>query len=141
VSRRRAAIPIFSCVLLLSACASLPKKALLPVPPEQVGQWKRATMDTPAEPELAPEVRNLKPTKWVRSVFTRRESTIVLTGFAMPTEASAFEAEQRHPKGSGTVVFRQGAVFATCSSQTEPTAIVLEFVKELEPVWLGAQKP
>jgi hypothetical protein len=127
--------------LMAAGCASLPKKALLPVPPETVGAWKRATVDTPPESELAPEARSLKPTKWVRAVYTQRESAIVLTGYAMPTEASAFEAEQKHPKGSGTAVFRRGAVFASCSSQVEPTAAVLEFITQLEPAWLGAEKP
>lgn len=118
-----------------AACSRLPKRVLVPVPPEQVGQWRRSAMETPDPAGAAPEAARLKPEQWVRAAYVNGQRSIGVSAFAFSNDASAFELQQRWNRGGGDVTYQSKSVFVVCSSPTEPTAALIEFVKLLEKTW------
>jgi hypothetical protein len=119
----------------LAACSRLPKRVLVPLPPETVGEWRRSAMETP-DPSHAPaEAARLKPEQWIRAAYVSGQRSIGVAAFAFSTDASAFELQQRWNRGGGDVTFQRKSVFVVCSSQTEPAAALIEFVRLLEKTW------
>lgn len=118
-----------------AACSRLPKRVLVPVPPEAVGDWRRSAMETP-DPSGAPaEAARLKPEQWIRAAYVNGQRSIGVSAFAYSTDASAFELQQRWRRGGGDVTYQRKSVFVVCNSPTEPNASLIEFVKLLEKTW------
>ncbi len=118
-----------------AGCSRLPRKVLVPVPPDSVGEWRRAAMDTP-EPAGAPEpAAGLRPAQWIRATFANGQRLIGVSAFAFTTEAAAFELQQKWNRGSGDVTYQKKSVLVVCKSETEGVRELLAFVKRLESSW------
>ncbi|MGJ5818464.1 hypothetical protein [Paludibaculum fermentans] len=123
--------------LLLGACASLPHKPLIPVPPLALGaDWKRTGVETPAVAGVPASLQALKPVQWVRTSYRQLDRMVLVQVFGMSTEASAFEARQKWRNEGNSTVFHKGNLFVVCSSETESMSILLEFTKLVENEWL-----
>ena len=127
--------------LALAGCSGLPRRSLIPVPPESFGGWSRAGMETPPVDQAPEAIRALKPVQWIRMSYRNpyAGSSVLVEAFGMPTDASAFEAQQKWRNEPGTVSFRKGNVFAVCSSPTDTTQSLIAFSKRLESAWLPSK--
>jgi len=131
-------LSFFAFSLALAGCGALPHRPLIPVPPAAFEGWARAGLDTPSLDQAPEAIRALKPVQWVRTSYRNKDSrsSVLVEAFGMPTDSSAFEAQQKWHNEPGTVSFRHGNVFAVCSSPTETTQSLVAFSKKLETAWL-----
>jgi hypothetical protein len=131
-------VSLLAVSLALAGCSGLPHRPLIPVPPASFENWVRAGLDTPPVDQAPESIRALKPVQWVRTSYknTYAGSSVLVEAFGMPTDSSAFEAQQKWRNEPGTVSFRKGNVFAVCSSPTETTQSLILFSQKLEIAWL-----
>lgn len=124
--------------LALAGCSGLPHRPLIPVPPASFEGWTRVGLETPPLDQAPEAIRALKPAQWVRTSYKQKDSggSVLVEAFGMPTDASAFEAQQKWRNEPGTVSFRKGNVFSVCSSATETTQALILFSQKLETAWL-----
>ena len=92
-------------------------------------------METPDAAGAPPDAARLKPEQWVRAAYVNRQRSIGVSAFAFSSDASAFELQQRWNRGGGDVTYQSKQVFVVCNSPTEPTAALIEFVRQLEKTW------
>ncbi|MBI5280359.1 MAG: hypothetical protein HY858_01665 [Candidatus Solibacter usitatus] len=124
----------------LASCGGLPRRALIPVPPETLdGGWKRIGLETPPLERAPEELRALKPRRWVRTSYTRPGAIVRVDFYAMGSQASAFEARQKWRNEPGAITLQEGNVLAVCSSETEPLKQLIEFARKLENAWPPAR--
>ena len=135
-------LSLFVWSLALAGCSTLPRRPLIPVPPDGFENWARAGLDTPPVDQAPSAISVLKPVQWVRTSYKNRDShgSVLVEAFGMPTDSSAFEAQQKWRNEPGTVSFRKGNVFAVCSSPTETTQSLIAFSKKLEAAWLPSKQ-
>jgi hypothetical protein len=127
--------------LSLAGCSGLSRQASMPVPPDKLeGGWARTGLESPPLDQAPEALRSLKPTEWARVGYQRAwsGSVVLVDGYAMQSESSAFEAQQKWRNEPGTVAFRKGRVFVVLASSTESTQALVDFSKRLEREWLGA---
>lgn len=138
----RGAIAGFSLLLLwLGGCSRLPERALIPVPPATLGAgWQRITMDTPPVAEAPEPLRALKPAQRVRASYRKDGITIGVEVYAMPSQASAFEAQQKWRNEDGTLAFQSGNLFSVCTAAGVEQAALIAFSRTLEEAWLGGRR-
>ena len=138
----RSALPaVAAFALLLGACSRLPERALIPVPPSTLaGGWQRVTLDTPPAAAAPEPLEALKPAQRVRASYRLRGSTIFVDAYAMPSQASAFEAQQKWRNEAGALAFHRSNVFIVCASEGAEQAALSAFSKTLEEAWLGGRK-
>ncbi|MBE0657243.1 MAG: hypothetical protein IH602_06105 [Bryobacteraceae bacterium] len=118
-----------------AACSRLPKRVLVPVPPEAVGEWRRSAMETHDPAGAPPDAARLKPEQWVRAAYVNGQRSIGVSAFGFSSDASAFELQQRWNRGGGDVTYQRKSIFVVCNSPTEPTAALIEFIRMLEKSW------
>mgnify|MGYP000906775260 CR=1 FL=1 len=139
--RSRACLFVAAWLLFLAACSHLPERALIPVPPVTLsGGWQRVTLDTPAAGEAPPVLRALKPSQRVRASYRGASITIGVDAYALPSQASAFEAQQQWRKEEGTLGFQSGNLFVVLSSQGAAQDRLIAFSRTLEEEWLGGRR-
>jgi hypothetical protein len=128
--------------LALAGCSVLPRRPLVPVLPASFENWDRAGLDTPPVDQAPEAIRALKPLQWVRASYRNKHSrgSVLVEAFGMPTDASAFEAQQKWRNEPGAVSFRNGNVFAVLSSPTETTQSLIALSKKLETEWLRSSQ-
>lgn len=125
----------------LAGCSRLPERPLIPVPPATLeGGWQRVTLDTPPAAEAGEPLRALKPTQRVRATYRLNGVQIGVDAYAMPSQASAFEAQQKWRAQAGTLGFHNGNVFVVCSSESAGQAELIAFSRLLERTWPGAPR-
>lgn len=137
-----ARVSLLAIGLILAGCSALPRRPLIPVPPASFERWDRAGLDTPPVDQAPEAIRALKPVQWVRTSYRNKDAgaSVLVEAFGMPTDSSAFEAQQKWRNEPGTVSFRKGNVFAVCSSPTETTQSLIAFSKKLETAWLPSSR-
>lgn len=92
-------------------------------------------METP-DPAGAPsEAARLKPEQWIRAAYVNGQRSIGVSAFVFSSYGPAFEAHQRWNRSTGDVTYQRRSVFVVCSSPSESTALLIEFVKLLEKTW------
>lgn len=124
--------------LTLAGCSRLPERALIPVPPSTLeGGWQRVTLDTPPAAEAPEPLRSLKPAQRVRASYRRNGIQIGVDAYALPSQASAFEAQQKWRNGGDSLGFQNGNVFVVCSSESAGQAGLVAFSRLLEQTWPG----
>ncbi len=118
----------------------MPHAPAVPVPPASFEGWTRAGLESPPLDQAPEAIRALKPVQWLRASYKNRNSggSVLVEAFGLPTDASAFEAQQKWRNEPGTVSFRKGNVFAVCSSPTETTPSLITFSKQMESAWVPA---
>jgi hypothetical protein len=122
-------------VAAAAACSRLPRKPLVRVPPEGIGEWRRAALAT-LDPIGAPQpALSLKPRQWIQTAYASGSRVVGVTAFAFTTDASAFELQQKWNRGSGDVTFQKKSVFVICRSETEPVRELIAFTRRLEQEW------
>ncbi len=127
---------MFLAVAAASAgCSRLPRKVLVPVPPDSVGEWRRAAMDTPDAAGAPAPAAALKPAQWIRASYANGQRLIGVSAFAFTTDASAFELQQKWNRGAGDATYQKKNVLVVCKSETEGVQELLAFVKRLESSW------
>jgi hypothetical protein len=124
--------------LCLMACGGSKAASDIPEPPGtvEVG-WDRIGMESPPVEQSPEAILSLNPRRRLRISYRNYVGTTLVEAFLMPSQASAFEAEQKWRKEPGSVAFHRGKLFVICSSPTEPTGSVLNFSRNLEKAWLG----
>jgi hypothetical protein len=127
--------------LAVCGCSRLPERALIPVPPARLdGGWQRVTLDTPAAAEAPAVPRLLKPAQRVRASYRKEGVTVGVDAYAMPSQASAFEAQQRWRNEAGSLAFQNGNLFVICASEGAGQPGLIAFSKLLEEAWLGGRR-
>jgi hypothetical protein len=130
--RRRSLIALAA---VTAACSRLPRQPLVPVPPEQVGPWRRAALAT-LDPAGAPQpASTFRPVQWIQTAYSSGARAVGVNAFVFTTDAAAFELHQKWNRGSGDVTFHKRSVFVSCRSETDPVREVIDFTKELERAW------
>jgi hypothetical protein len=118
-----------------AACSRLPRKPLVRVPPEGIGEWRRAALAT-LDPIGAPEpALSLKPQQWIQTAYVSGQRLVGVTAFTFTTDAAAFELQQKWNRGSGDVTFQKKSVFVICRSETETVQELIAFTRRLEQEW------
>lgn len=137
----RVRVWIAVCGLALAGCGGS-GQPLIPEPPVAFERWDRAGLERPPVVQAPEGIRALKPAQWVRTSYRNKDSggSVLVEAFGMPVESSAFEAQQKWRNEPGTVSFRNGKVFAVCSSPTEGTQSLITFSRQLETAWLPARQ-
>jgi hypothetical protein len=124
--------------LCLAACGDSKAASDIPEPPGTVESgWNRVGMEAPPVEQSPEAIRTLNPRRRLRTSYRNYVGTALVEAFLMPSQASAFEAEQKWRKEPGSIAFHRGNLFVICSSPTEPTGSVLNFSRNLEKAWLG----
>jgi len=123
--------------LALGACTGVPRRALIPVPPERVGGWIRRGLETPAAADAPEPMRALKATAWVRAAYFRDSLGIEVSAFGFSSQGGAAEAQRRWPPRDGACAFVRGLVLVICTSEDAGTETVAEFGGALEASWFG----
>lgn len=124
--------------LALGACAGVPRRALIPVPPERAGGWIRRGLETP-DPARAPEpMRTLDATVWIRAAYFRDGLGIEVSAYGFKTQGDVAEARRRWPPRDGAYCFVRGLVLVICTSENADTETVTEFAAPLEAAWFGS---
>lgn len=127
--------------LFLGGCSRLPERALIPVPPSTLaGGWQRVTLDTPPASEAPAVLQDLKPTQRVRASYRLNGINISVEAYAMPSQASAFEAQQKWRNETGRLAFHSGNLFVVCGSIGAEPAALIAFSRTLEEAWLGGRR-
>lgn len=108
------------------------------------GPWKRAAYEAHEGTaglgtgfETAVELR---ARAWGRATYTRQGIEATVTSFLFPSEASAFEAQQKWPRGGKEITFYRGAYVAVCSSAVLPIPDMLDLASAMETAWLPRDK-
>ncbi len=123
--------------LALGACSGVPRRALIPVPPERVGGWIRRGLETPAAADAPEPMRALEATAWVRAAYFRDSLGIEVSAFGFKSQGDAAEAQRRWPPRDGACVFVRGLVLVICTSEDAGTETVAQFAGALEAAWFG----
>jgi hypothetical protein len=112
---------------------------MIPELPEMVaGEWKRIAMETPAT-DAAPEVlRTLGVRHWVRAAYIKPGERLSASVFAMPAQASAFEARPRWRNEQGSLAFDRDNLFVVLTA-AEGIPDLRKFSIALEQAW--SEKP
>lgn len=138
---RSACFALALLALAVCGCSRLPERALIPVPPATLdGGWQRVTLDTPAAVEAPEVLRSLKPAQRVRASYRKEGVMVGVDAYGMPSQASAFEAQQKWRNEAGSLAFQNGNVFVICSSAGAGQAGLIAFSKTLEEAWLGGRR-
>ena len=138
MKRRIAVICLCLCAAGAAGCGLLPRKTLMPMPPESVDVWQRVALETPAPGEAPNPAAPLNPTQYVRAAYRASGRMIAVQAFSFPADASAFELLQKWPRQSGDVTFQNRNILVVCSAPTETAASVIAFARELEGAWFKA---
>lgn len=118
-----------------AGCSRLPRKVLVPVPPERLGEWRRAAIETPEAAGAPPVAVALRPAQWIRASYANGQRLIGVSAYAFTTDASAFELQQKWNRGTGDVTYQKKNVLVVCNSETEGMRELLAFAKLLESSW------
>jgi hypothetical protein len=121
--------------LLAAGCDRLPKQVMVPVPPEKVGAWRRAAMDTPDIAGAPAAAAALKPGTWIRVSYAQGQKLVGVSLFGFTTDAAAFELQQKWDRSTGDVTFQRKATFVVCRSESLTSQELVAFVKEFEGAW------
>lgn len=129
--------------LALLGCGGTREARLEPLP-LKAGPWTRTAYETHQgaaglDEGFATAVQ-LGARAWGRGQYKREGVEVIVTSFVFPSEANAFEAQQKWPRGAKEMVFYRGAHFAVCSSTVLPISGMLEFAAALETAWLPRDK-
>jgi hypothetical protein len=138
--RQPVLVPGIACLLALclAGCVDSKASAEIPEPPGTVATgWDRIGMESPPLEQSPEAILLLNPRQRLRVSYKNYVGTALVEAFLMPSQASAFEAEQKWRKEPGSVAFHHGKLFVVCSSPTEPLGSVLSFSRNLEKAWLG----
>lgn len=122
---------------MLCACAGKTQQALLPLPPASVAGWGSSGTEIPELDAAPQQARALGAKQWMKAGFERAGATIAVEAYAMPSETSAFEAQQKWRRGAGMTSFYKGKIFVTCASPEMEMNELLGFAEALEGAWLG----
>ncbi len=126
---------------LLAACSRLPERPLIPVPPATLpGGWQRVAFDTPGLRDIPSDLAALKPAHRVRAAYRAGQVNAGVDAFALPSQASAFEAQQKWRPEPGAIAFQHGSLFLICRAEGLPTPELARFSQTLEDRWLGGRK-
>jgi hypothetical protein len=130
-------------LLALLGCGGTREAQLEPLP-LNAGPWTRTAYEahqgTAGLGEGFETAAQLSARAWGRGKYTREGVEVTVTSFLFPSEANAFEAQQKWPRGLKEMAFYQGAHFAVCSSTVLPIPDMLEFAAALEIAWLPRDK-
>ncbi len=133
---RLAALAALLC-LLLSACQEKTDPVLIPLPPTTVAGWGTTGTEVPDISAAPEQARSLGAKQWMRAGFERAGTRISVEAFAMPSETSAFEAQQKWRRGEGVTTFYKGSIFVICSAREMEMSELLGFAEALEGAWLS----
>jgi hypothetical protein len=124
--------------LALGACAGVPQRALIPVPPERAGGWIRRGLETPAAAEAPEPMRALEPSAWIRAAYYRADQGIEVSAYGFQRQGDVAEARRRWQPRDGAYAFVRGLVLVICTSDNADTETVTEFAGPLEAAWFGS---
>jgi hypothetical protein len=127
-------------VLALGACMGVPQRALIPVPPERIGDWIRRGLETPAAAGVPEPMRSLQPRAWIRAAYYRGDLGIEVSAYGFHSSANAAEAQRLWQPREGACAFVRGLVLVVCTSQNADTETVSEFAGPLEAAWFGSER-
>jgi len=134
--RRGCAIAVAA--LALGACAGVPQRALIPVPPERAGDWIRRGLETPAAAGAPEPIARLDPQAWIRAAYYREEIAIEVSAYGFHSPAGAAEARRKWQPRDGACAFVRGLVLVVCTSDNADTETVTAFAGPLEAAWFGS---
>ena len=136
--RRRCALGVLA--LALCACQGLPRKLLIPVPPETVGAWVRRGLETPDVADAPEPMRSLRPKAWVRAGYFRNRMSVHVEAFGFDSTAGALESAQKWHSHEGAAVSLRGQIFLVYSSSDFDQDDLQETARVLEAAWFGSAR-
>jgi hypothetical protein len=128
--------------LLLTACLGVPKRALIPIPPERAGAWTRLGLETLAPGEAPEPLRAAAPTAWIRAAYFREGLGVQVNVYGFdraPALRSAIEAIERE-QDEEAVHFERPSMLVVCTSESADRDTLEIFARELEAAWLPARR-
>ena len=134
----RRGVALALATLALGACAGVPQRALIPVPPERSGAWIRRGLETPAAADAPEPMRRLQPQAWIRAAYYRGELGIEVSAYGFQSTTDAAEAKRNWQPRDGASSFVRGLILVVCTSQNADTETVTEFAGPLEAAWFGS---
>lgn len=120
------------------------RDAILEPLPLNAGPWTRTAYEshqgTGGLGEGFETAVQLGARAWGRGKYTRQGVEATVTSFLFPSEANAFEAQQKWPRGAKEITFYRGTHFAVCSSAVLPIPDMLDLASAMETAWLPQDK-
>jgi len=126
--------------LALCACGGVPRRVLIPVPPETAGGWVRRGLETLDVVDSPEPMRSLRPTAWVRAGYFRERVSVQVEAFGFGSPAGALESARKWHSYEGAVVSLRGPIFLVYSSSNIDRDDMLEFSRTLEAAWFGSAR-
>jgi hypothetical protein len=126
--------------LALCACQSMPRKLLIPLPPDTTGEWVRHGLETPDLAGAPEPMHSLQPKAWVRAGYFRERTSVQVEAFGFDSTAGALESAQKWHSYEGAVVSLRGQVFLVFSSSSIDHDDLQEFARTLEAAWFGSAR-
>jgi hypothetical protein len=133
------AAPVFAGLALcvLAGCVAVPRRVLIPIPPERVGAWTRLGLETPAGSAAPEALRADAPSAWIRVAYFSGALGVQVNAYGFASDAAAAAAAAHNRLDPEDVQFQHAQVLVVCSSTTADRDTLAGFAQELEAQWLA----